>query len=185
MKYSLLAVTALLLPPQAMMVQACDTTAQGILTLAPESESFCHPWPGCTNWTPEDTVRIADPLKAKAAAAKIDSVDLLIAEYDLTTSGEFARIHLEKGQVYRVELTSRTGTLQIRPRRNSDQPALPLTVEDIPRASGTRAVELVPRSDGDYEFRVTGTAVSAPGSGYSGSSNPPSGGGASARTAHS
>jgi hypothetical protein len=158
MKYSLLAITALLLPPQAMMVQACDTTAQGILTLAPESESFCHPWPGCTSWTPEDTVRTADQLKAKAAAAKTDSVDVLVGEYDLTTSGEFARIYLEKGQIYRVEFTSRTGSLQIRPRRSSVQQVLPLTIEDIPRASGTQAMELAPRQDGDYDFRATGTS---------------------------
>jgi hypothetical protein len=158
MKYSMLALTALLLPPQAMMVQACDTTAQGILVLEPESATFCHPWPGCTSWTPGDTVRIAKPLKAKAAAAKADSVDVLVGEYDLTTSGEFARVFLEKGKIYRIEFTSRTGDLQVRPRRIAGQPALPLTIEDIPRASGTRALELTPRQDGDYDFRVTGVS---------------------------
>jgi hypothetical protein len=158
MKYSLLALTTLLLPPQALIVQACDTTAQGILTLAPESESFCHPWPGCTTWTPADTIRVADGIKAKAAAAKTDSVDVLVAEYDLTSSGEFARIYLEKGEIYRVEFTSQTGTLQVRPRRSWDQQLLPLIIEDIPRASGTQAIELAPRQDGDYEFKALGTS---------------------------
>lgn len=123
MKYTLLAITALLLPPQVI-------TAQGIL----------------------------DPLKAKASAAKTDSIDVLVGEYDLTTSGEFVRIYLEKGQVYRVEYTTRTGNLQIRPRRSSDQTALPLTIEDIPRASGTRALEIAPRQDGEYDFRFNGTS---------------------------
>lgn len=158
MKYSLLAITALLVPPQAMMVQACDTTAQGVVVLAPESKTFCHPWPGCTSWTTDDTVRVSDPLKAKTAAAKTDSSDVLVGEYELTTSGEFVRIYLEKGQVYRVEFTARTGNLQIRPRRSSEQPALPLTIEDIPRASGTQALEIAPRQDGEYDFRVTGTS---------------------------
>lgn len=158
MKYSFLAVAALLLPPQAFMVQACDTTAQGILVLEPESQTFCHPWPGCTSWTPGDTVRSGDPLKTKSAAAKADSIDVLVGEYDLTSSGEFVRLFLEKGQIYRVEFTAQTGNLQIRPRRSSEQSVLPLTSEDIPRASGTRAVQIAPRQDGDYDFRVSGTS---------------------------
>lgn len=156
MKYSLLALTALLLPPQAMIVQACDTTAQGILDLEPESATFCHPYPGCTSWTAKDTISVADTVKAKARAAKADSMDVLVGEYDLTNIGEFVRIELEKGQVYRVEFSSRSGSLQIRPRRSSDQGALPLTIEDIPRASGTRALEIVPRQDGEYDFTATG-----------------------------
>jgi hypothetical protein len=81
-----------------------------------------------------------------------------VREYHLTTTGEFVRLHLEKGNVYLVEFTSRTGSLQIRPRRNSDQAALPLTVEEIPRASGTRAIEIAPRQDGDYDFLAIGTS---------------------------
>ena len=158
MKYSMLVIATLLLPSQAMMVQACDTTAQGILTLEPESETFCHPWPGCTSWTPADTVRVANLRKAKSAAAKTDSVDLLIGEYDLTVSGEFVRVSLDEGQVYRVEFTARSGNLQIRPRRSHEQAALPLIIEDIPRASGTRAIEIAPRQDGEYDFRVTGVS---------------------------
>lgn len=157
MKYSFLAVAALLLPPQAIIVQACDTTAQGILDIERESETFCHPWPGCTSWVAADTVRVGDPLKAKSAAAKTDSIDVLVGDYDLTSGGEFVRIFLEEGQIYRVELTAQGGNLQIRPRRSSEQPALPLTIEDIPRASGTRAIQIAPRQDGDYEFRVSGT----------------------------
>jgi hypothetical protein len=156
MKYSLLALTALLLPPQAMIVQACDTTAQGILDIERESETFCHPYPGCTGWTTTDTQLVADPVKKKVVAAKLDSSDVLVGEYDLTFTGEFARIFLEKGQVYLVEFTAPGGNLQIRPRRSSEQPALPLTVEDIPRASGTRALEIAPRHDGDYDFRFVG-----------------------------
>ena len=158
MKYSLLALTALLLPPQAMIVQACDTTAQGILFLEPESATFCHPYPACTSWTAKDTIAIADTIKAKARAQKADSGDVLVGDYDLTNIGEFVRLELKKGEVYRVEFASRSGTLQIRPRRNWDQAALPLTIEDIPRASGTRALEIAPRQDGEYEFRVTGGA---------------------------
>ena len=157
MKFSILAV-ALVLPPQAMIVQACDTTAQGILDIERESETFCHPWPGCTSWTAQDTVRIADLKKTKSAAAKADSIDVLVGEYDLTFSGEFVRLQLTKGQVYRVEFTSTTGTLQIRPRRNSEQLALPLIIEDIPRASGTQAVAIAPRHDGEYDFRALGTS---------------------------
>lgn len=129
MKYSLLALTALLLPPQAMMVQAGDTMAA-----------------------------VADTTKAKLRAMKGDSVDVLVGEYDLTSSGEFVRIELEKGQVYRVEYSGRSGTLQIRPRLNSVQAALPMTIEDIPRASGTRALEIAPRQDGEYDFRASGTS---------------------------
>lgn len=157
MKYSLLALTALLLPPQAMMVQACDTTAQGILFLEPESATFCHPYPACTSWTSKDTAGVADTIKAKIRAVKGDSVDVLVGEYDLTMSGEFVRIELEKGQIYRVEFSGRGGNLlQIRPRLSSSQAALPMTIEDIPRASGTRALEIAPREDGEYDFRMTG-----------------------------
>ena len=155
MKYSLLALTALLLPPQALVIQACDTTAQGILFLEPESVTFCHPYPACTSWTAKDTSSIADTVKAKIRLAKADSVEVLIGEYDLTNIGEFVRIELKQGQVYRVEFSSREGTLQIRPRRSDQQGALPLTIEDIPRASGTRALEIVPRQDGEYDFRAT------------------------------
>jgi hypothetical protein len=155
MKYSLLALTALLLPPQAMIVQACDTTAQGILFLEPESATFCHPYPACTSWTAKDTAGVADTVKAKIRAQKADSGDVLIGDYDLTNVGEFVRLELKKGQVYRVEFASRSGSLQIQPRRNWEQAALPLTIEDIPRASGTRALEIVPRQDGEYDFRAT------------------------------
>jgi hypothetical protein len=156
MKYSLLALTALLLPPQAMIVQACDTTAQGILFLEPESATFCHPYPSCTSWTPKDTAGVADTLKAKIRALKGDTAYVLVGDFDLSSSGEFAWIELEKGQVYRVEFSGQSSNLQIRPRRRSDPGVLPLTIEDIPRASGTRALEITPRQDGEYEFRVTG-----------------------------
>jgi hypothetical protein len=141
-----------------MMVQACDTTAQGILDIEPESETFCHPWPGCTSWTAADTLPVADLRKSKRAAAKSDRMDVLVGEYDLAVNGEFVRLALERGQVYRVEFNARNGNLQIRPRRSSDQPVLPLTVEDIPRASGTRALEIAPRQDGEYDFRIVGAS---------------------------
>jgi hypothetical protein len=156
MKYSIVALTALLVPPQAMMLQACETTAQGILALAPD-EPRCHPWPSCTSWTVEDTTRKKD-VKAKRLALKrgADSMDVLIGEFDFTTSGEFARLDLEEGQIYRVEFTARQGSLQIRPRRSNSQPLLPLRIEDAPRASGTVAMEIAPREDGEYDFRVSG-----------------------------
>ena len=157
MRHSLIAIITLFLPPQAMIVQACDTTAQGIVDLERESETFCHPWPGCTSWTSNDTIRIADLRKAKMAAAKSDSIDVLVGEYDLV-SQEFVRIHLDQGQIYRVEFTARNGSLQIRPRRSYEQAALPLTIEDIPRASGTRAIEIAPRQGGEYDFRVIETS---------------------------
>jgi hypothetical protein len=159
MRHSFFAFIALLLPPQTMIVQACDTTAQGIVDLERESESFCHPWPGCTSWTMNDTMRVADLRKAKMAAAKSDSIDVLVGEYDLANQ-EFVRIHLDQGQIYRVEFTARNGNLQIRPRRSYEQAALPLTIEDIPRASGTRAIEIAPRQDGEYDFRVIGSSGS-------------------------
>ena len=108
MKYRLLALTALFLPPQAMMVQ---------------------------DWTPTDT-GITDPTKAKLRAIKGDTVDMLVGDYDLA-SGEFVRIELKKGQVYRVEFSGRGGSLQIRPRLGSHQAALPMIIEDIPHASST------------------------------------------------
>jgi hypothetical protein len=161
MKYSILALTALLIPPQAMMIQACDTTSQGILSLAAE-EAHCHPWPSCTDWTSADTIKPAKALKARSIKARNDTVDVLVGEYDLASSGEFARLYLERGKIYRVEVVSRGGIVQIRPRHFTTQSALPLTIEDIPRASGTRALEIAPRQDGEYEFRVAGaTGVGA------------------------
>jgi hypothetical protein len=132
MKYSMLAIVMFLIPSQPMVVQAGDTPAEGD--------------------------RFDDPRKAKSAAAKIDSVDVMIGDYDLTVSGEFVRVSLDEGQVYRVEFDARSGGLEIRPRRSHEQPALPLIIEDIPRASGTRAIEIAPRQDGEYDFRVLGVS---------------------------
>lgn len=159
MKYSILAVTALLIPPQ-IVVQACDSSGSGAVAVAPE-DGACHPWPSCTTWTAKDSVGTPAPAKLVREAGGPDSVDVLIDEFDLTNPGEFARVYLERGKIYRVEVSSRSGTLDIRPRDRSGQSLLPLTVEDIPRASGTRAVEVAPRADGDYEFRAIG--ASAPG----------------------
>ncbi len=155
MKYSMLAAAALLLPPQALMVQACDTSAQGMLDVASESETWCHPWPGCTSWTSGDTIKVASH-KRKSRTAKADSADVLVGAFDLSSTGEFVRVELRAGATYRVEFTAQTGNLQVRPRLSYDQSILPLTVEDIPRASGTRAIAIVPRQHGEYDFRATG-----------------------------
>lgn len=155
MKYSILALTALLIPPQAMVMQACDSSGSAAISVTPDEES-CYPWPSCTTWTAKDTAQLQPPAKLVSAGRRVDSVEVLVDEFDLTTPGEFARVYLERGKIYRVEVSSRSGSLDIRPRDRSAQSLLPLTVEDIPRASGTRALEIAPRADGEYEFRALG-----------------------------
>ncbi|MEO8201452.1 MAG: hypothetical protein ABI679_13075 [Gemmatimonadota bacterium] len=155
MKYSIMALTALVLPTQTVLVQACDSNGSGLVTIAPEEE-ICSTWPSCTTWTTRDTAQTPTLEKVARVAAVADSEDVLVDEFDLTNLGEFARVYLEKGKIYRVEFSSQSGRLDIRPRDRSGQSLLPLTIEDLPRASGTRALEIAPRADGEYEFRADG-----------------------------
>lgn len=155
MQYPIIAMAALVVSAQP-MVQACDTVGQGELIVAPTDGTACQRWPACTTWS-IDSSALAVPLAATAASREADSVDVLIGEYDLSVTGEFVRVYLERGQIYRVEFSSRGGVLDIRPRDRTAQQILPLTIEDFPRASGTRAIEIAPRADGDYEFRALGS----------------------------
>jgi hypothetical protein len=49
-----------------------------------------------------------DSAAPRAAGQPRDSANVLVLEHDLTGPGEFARVILQKGQVYRAELNTAT-----------------------------------------------------------------------------
>lgn len=98
--------------------------------------------------------------QADTVASK-DSADVLLLSRDfIQGSREFVRVFLQKGQVYRAELSSPDVQLIIRPLRPGTEPAFVAALQDFVGASGAVRYEIYPRADGDYEIAPTrGTGV--------------------------
>ena len=92
------------------------------------------------------------PLVTLLAWAPADS---LVLAHDFTARGEFARVELQEGKVYRVEVTN-ARVLAIRNREAGTQLPLTRITEDLARPSNTVAFELEPSVSGEYELRLDG-----------------------------
>lgn len=105
------------------------------------------------------TLAAQDAPPAPAAPALDTTADVLVLDRDFTSGAqEFARVFLERGQVYRGELNSADVTLQIR--SLGGRIAAPRVYPLLGPESSSEAsvVELYPDVDGVYEIRtVTGT----------------------------
>lgn len=108
-------------------------------------------------------VGLTSPLRAQADQAgtdrsPTDSSNVLVLDHDFSVPGEYVRVFLQKGQVYRAELNSPAVTLQIRGVvhgvvRPTQLPRIyPFLRSDSP--SGTSIVEIYPEVDADYEIRA-------------------------------
>jgi hypothetical protein len=71
-------------------------------------------------------------------------------------SGEFARVMLASGSVYRVEIASEGLQLQVRPIQAGIQDPLVQVLLPGESPSGTVLYTVRPRGDGLYEFRSVG-----------------------------
>ena len=109
---------------------------------------------------------LAAPSQAQATdttRGSADSADVLVLDHDFSAEGEFTRVFLQDGQVYRAELSSPDVVLGIvGVVRTTPIPRVyPFLPTDTP--SGTSIVEIHPQADADYEIRSigrTGSAVS-------------------------
>jgi hypothetical protein len=88
----------------------------------------------------------------------------LVLEHDFATGGgEIVRVFLERGQVYRAEMTTPDVTLQIRAVRGKIKPPRVYNVLG-PEASSTQSeVEVYPDVDADYEIKPISGASSGVG----------------------
>jgi len=79
--------------------------------------------------------------------------DTLVLAHEFTASTEFARVTLEAGQAYRVEVMD-GGVVQVRALEPGAQNPVVNRTEAFPRASQTVAFELQPSVTTVYEIRV-------------------------------
>lgn len=105
-------------------------------------------------------VCLASSLRAQANEDRppADSSDVLVIDHDFSAAGEFVRAFLQKGQVYRAELSSPDVTLQIRGVirgvvRPTQLPRIyPFLTSETP--SGTSILDIYPEVDAEYEIRA-------------------------------
>jgi hypothetical protein len=83
-----------------------------------------------------------------------DSADVLVLEHDFTGPGEFARVFLLKGQVYRAVLSTGDASLEISPLKGGPPVFFAREESDAPGASGTTVLSVYPRSDAEYQIRL-------------------------------
>jgi hypothetical protein len=88
-----------------------------------------------------------------AEAAPGDSADVLVLDHDFTP-GEFVRVFLAAGVVYRAELKTPDIALTVSPRRAGLPPVFVAREIDAPTASGGAVYSLRPTADGEYEIRA-------------------------------
>ena len=111
------------------------------------------------------SIALSLALFTNASSSAADSSkprDTLVMAHEFTASTEFARVTLDAGQVYRVELTGATA-MQVRALLPGEQLPIVARNEPYPRASRTVVFELSPSVTTVYEIRVGGiTGGAAP-----------------------
>ncbi len=97
-------------------------------------------------------------IQGLAAQTPDENSNVLVVDHDFSAAGEYVRVFLQEGQVYRAELSSPDLTLQIRGLvdgviRPTQLPRVyPFLTSDTP--SGTSVAEIYPEIDAEYEIRV-------------------------------
>lgn len=89
-----------------------------------------------------------------SAAGRTDSADVLILRHDFESRTEVVRVQLEKGQVYRAEVSSARAVLRVRPLLSGVQGPLLLPLSGIPQADGSLSFEIRPSVAAEYEIRT-------------------------------
>jgi hypothetical protein len=96
----------------------------------------------------QDTTAVRDSVVVE------DSTDVLVVDHSFTAPGEFVRVFLQKGEVYRAELTTADVSLDVHP-RPSGPPAFVSRTEES-GAGGRLVFEIYPRTDKEHEITVLG-----------------------------
>ncbi len=87
-------------------------------------------------------------------ASPRDSTDILLLDHDFTSAGEFARVFLLEGQVYRAVLSTGNALIEIYPVKGGPPVFLAREESDAPGASGQVVLSVYPRADATYEIRL-------------------------------
>ena len=95
-----------------------------------------------------------DSAAAREAGQPGDSANVLVLEHDFTGPGEFARVFLQKGQVYRAELNTGDAVLEIYPLKGGPPVFFAREESDAPGASGQTVLSVYPRADTEYQIRL-------------------------------
>lgn len=93
------------------------------------------------------------PLYGQSDASPSDTADVLIVDHDFAGLGEWVRVFLQEGLVYRAELNSPDARLEIRGAIRNTVPVrvYPRLASATP--SGSTILELHPAQDAEYEIR--------------------------------
>lgn len=98
------------------------------------------------------------PLTGLAAqqdsAATRDSADVLVLDHDFSSPGEFARVFLQKGVVYRAVLSTGDASLEIVPLKGGPPVFFAREESESPGASGFTVLSVYPRADAEYQIRL-------------------------------
>lgn len=122
--------------------------------------AFISVWLGCclavAVQAQTDTAGIAAPVGSPVKSPS-DSADVLLVNVDLMVGSlEPIHIFMQKGQVYRVELTRDDVTLDFRTPVRSIVPPFFSALEGSSRPSSGITFEVYPRADAMYEMRIVG-----------------------------
>jgi hypothetical protein len=100
-------------------------------------------------------VRAAQGQQASAPPPQpIDTnADVLVLDHNYTGPDEYVRVFLERGQVYRAELSTADVTLSIRTPGGRTHPPRVYPIRERESASEASTYELYPDADAEYEIR--------------------------------
>lgn len=83
-----------------------------------------------------------------------DSTDVLVLDHDFTGPGEFARVFLQKGLVYKAIISEPSASLEIYPIKGGSNVFTAREESDQPGASGFTVLSVYPRADAEYQVRL-------------------------------
>lgn len=87
-------------------------------------------------------------------AAQEDTADVLVLNHDYTGPGEFARVILLKGEVYKAFISEPNASLEIYPVKGGPPIFTAREESDQPGASGVTVISIYPRADAEYQIRL-------------------------------
>lgn len=108
----------------------------------------------CTTVLSAATVAAAQQDSTHQAPGTRDTADVLVLEHAFTGPGEFARVFLQKGQVYRAVLNTGDAALEIYPIKGGPPVFFAREESDAPGASGETVLSVYPRADAEYQLRL-------------------------------
>ena len=97
---------------------------------------------------------IAAPLGAQEAPARDTSTDVLILSHDFTFPGEFVRLVLAAGEVYRAEASAPAFSLSLKLLESGQKPFLSREQSREPEPSGRTIIFIYPHTTGTYQVEL-------------------------------